>query len=135
MNAKHVIEKYKDKTQYDLCCSESILYAAREYYNLDLSPDALKLFSAFCGGNLIEGNCGLLTTSLAIISCVFTDEVSHKSPVMKSYAVEFTKSFEKQYSCYNCKELKKLYRKEGSGCNDFTIDAFVFLCEFIDSKK
>ncbi len=135
MNKTEVIKKYQDKTKYDLCCSESIFYAARDYYGLDLEGDALKISAAFCGGNLTEDVCGLLTSSIAIIAVIFTENVSHQSPLMKSYVQEYTQLFINKYEAKQCPCLKKLYRDEVTGCKSFIIDAFEFLCDFIDSKK
>ncbi len=133
MNSKELIVKYRSK-DYDLCCSESIFYAANEYYNLEFSNDTLKIAAAFCGGNLTEDNCGLYTASISIIAVMFTEGVSHQSPLLKQYVSEFKTEFNEKYLSFNCKRLKELYRDEVFGCNDFIIDCFQLLCKFIDDR-
>lgn len=133
MNSKDIIVDFQNKEKYDLCCSESIFYAAAKYYDLEFNESTYRVAAAFCGGNLTEGNCGLLTASIGIIAIMFAKENSHSSPEMKSYIQEYTKLFQEKYSSDNCAKLKVIYRNE-FGCRDLIIDSFITLCEYIDSK-
>lgn len=135
MNPKDIIIDFQDKSKYNYCCSESIFYAANKYYDLDFNESTFKVSAAFCGGNLTEGNCGLLTASIAVIAAMFAKENSHSSPLMKEYIQEYTTVFTEKYSTDNCKKLKEIYREEASGCKSFIIDSFVTLTDFIDSKR
>ncbi len=134
MNAKDVILEFQNKELYDLCCSESIFHASNKYYNLGFNDSTFKLSAAFCGGNLVEGDCGLLTASIAVIAVMFVQDNSHNSPLMKEFIQEYTKLFNDKYKSTNCKNLKDLYRNEEFGCKNFIVDSFVTLCDFIDSK-
>ncbi len=134
MDARSLIEDFQDKSKYDLCCSESIFYAANKYYNLDFNESTFKLSAAFCGGNLTEDTCGLLTASIGVIAVMFVDGVSHTSPLMKEYVIEYTNIFNEKYSSKNCGDLKKVYRSETTGCKSLIVDSFETLCNFIDSK-
>ncbi|MFV0498556.1 MAG: C-GCAxxG-C-C family (seleno)protein [Bacilli bacterium] len=134
MDAREVIENFQDKNKYDLCCSESIFYASSKYYNLNFDNNTYKLAAAFCGGNLTEDTCGLLTTSIAIIAVMFCESNSHNSPLMKSYIKEYIEIFNQKYTSSNCGRLKELYRKDNVRCKNFIIDSFVTLTNYIDSK-
>lgn len=133
MNSKEIILKFQNKDIYDLCCSESIFYAANEYYSLNFNESTFKVSAAFCGGNLTEDTCGLLTASIGVIACIFVKENSHNSPEMKTYIQEYTNIFKEKYSSNNCAVLKKAYRNE-FGCKNLIVDSFVTLCDYIDSK-
>lgn len=132
-NPRSIVLKYQDKEQYDLCCSESIFYAANEYYNLGFNSNTFKLSAAFCGGNLTEDTCGILTACIAIIAVKFTNGVSHHSPEMQGYVKDFTKLFEDKWSCNNCKKLKEKYRDVNFGCKTLIIESFILLTDYIDS--
>lgn len=134
MKAEDVILEFQNKEAYDLCCSESIFYASSKYYDLNFDEHTYKVAAAFCGGNLVEDTCGLLTASIAIIAVMFAENNSHNSPLMKEYIMEFTEVFEDNFSSKNCGILKGLYRDDFRGCKDIIVDCFVKLTEFIDSK-
>lgn len=134
MNAKEIVLEFQNKELYNLCCSESIFYSADKYYDLNFSESTFKVAAAFCGGNLVEGDCGLLTASIAVIAVMFVQDNSHSSPLMKEYIQEYTALFNEKYSSKNCKSLKEVYRDEQFGCKNLIVDSFVTLCDFIDAR-
>ncbi len=134
MSSKEIILDFQNKDKYDLCCSESIFYASNEYYNLNLDENSLKISAAFCGGNLDEDTCGILTASIAIIAIKFCEGVSHQSLQMQEYIKEFTKIFNDYYATNNCGLLKEKYRDINEGCKSLIVDSFLLLTNFIDSK-
>ncbi len=134
VNSQLIIEKYQNKELYDLCCSESIFYAANEYYDLNFDDNCLKISAAFCGGNLTEDTCGILTAAIAIIAVKFSEGVSHQSLQMHEYVREFTEIFNNRWSCNNCLKLKNQYRDINYGCKSLIVESFILLTDFIDSK-
>ncbi len=134
MDAKQLILDFQNKDKYDLCCSESIFYASAKYYDLDYNESTYKVAAAFCGGNLMEDTCGLLTASIAVIATIFVKENSHNSEEMKAHIVEFTNKFNMKFSSKNCKLLKNIYRSEEFGCKNLIVESFILLTSFIDSK-
>lgn len=134
MKSNEIITKYLDKSKYDLCCSESIFYAANEYYDLKLDSNTFKVSAAFCGGNIVEGNCGLLTASISILAIMFATDVSHKSETMREYIVEYTELFKSEFSDINCANLKLKYRTEEEGCRLLIVAAFIHFVNYVNSK-
>ncbi len=135
MNAKEVIEKYLDKRKYDLCCSESIIVAANEYYDLNISEDVVKASGAFCGGSYDEGKCGLIQSSNIIIALMYYDTCAHESERMKELILEYRENFKKKFENISCSKLRETYRTEEDGCKYLIIDAFVNLTQFLDNLE
>ncbi len=135
MEAKAIIEKYLDKSVYDLCCSESIIYAANEYYNLGVSQDVIKASGAFCGGSYVEGKCGIIQSANMIIAIMFYENCAHKSERMKELILQYNVEYKEMFSSDNCERLKELYRKEDIGCKELIVLAFIELTKFIDKNR
>ncbi len=131
MDSKQIILKYQDKSKYDLCCSESILYAANEYYNLNLSRDVIKASGAFCGGSFLEKECGLLIAGKMVISIMTYEEVAHQSEKMQELIKQYAVEFGAKFSSSSCEKLKGLYRDETIGCKNLVVEAFEHLVHFI----
>ena len=109
------INKYYTK-EYDFNCSEVMMYAASDEYNMNLKSETFKTMSSFGGGMGIESVCGAITGSLAVIGILFTKERAHEGEVVKKLCQEFFQKFEERLGSNNCSELKLKYRKEDVGC-------------------
>jgi len=109
------INKYYTK-EYDFSCSEVMIYAASDEYNMNLQSETFKTMSSFGGGMGIESVCGAITGSLAVIGILFTNEKAHEGTRVKKLCQEFFLKFEAELSSNNCKELKNKYKKEDIGC-------------------
>ena len=68
---KETVKKYRAE-EYDLNCAESIVYAANEEYNLNLSQQTLKVMAGFGGGMSTGDVCGIVTGSIGIIGVMST---------------------------------------------------------------
>lgn len=129
MLLEKVRKYYSDK--YDLNCAETIIYAANEEYNLNLSRETLKTMAAFGGGMGIESVCGAATGALAVLGIIFTQQRAHESTRVKELAKEFMESFEEQLGTNNCKELKSKYRNDEIGCSKMIELAAVILDDIV----
>jgi C_GCAxxG_C_C family probable redox protein len=109
------INKYYTK-EYDLNCSEVMMYAASDEYNMNLNSETFKTMSSFGGGMGIESVCGAITGPLAVIGILFTKERAHEGDRVKKLCQEFFKRFETKLGTSNCAELKAKYRREDIGC-------------------
>ena len=109
------INKYYTK-EYDLNCSEVMMYAASDEYNMNLKSDTFKTMSSFGGGMGIESICGAITGSLAVVGILFTKERAHEGDAVKKLCQEFFRKFQERLGSNNCSELKLKYRKEDIGC-------------------
>jgi len=109
------INKYYTK-EYDLSCSEVMIYAASDEYNMNLKSETFKTMSSFGGGMGIESVCGAVTGSLAVIGILFTKERAHEGDRVKKLCQEFFQKFEARLGTDNCAVLKAKYRKQDIGC-------------------
>jgi C_GCAxxG_C_C family probable redox protein len=130
-----LIIKYQDKEKYDLSCSETILYAANEYYNLGLDEKSFKMMAPFSGGMYVERTCGIVTASLAVIGLIFTDEVAHNSPIVKELSKKYIEKFENRYGTSECRSLKAEYRDDLTGCFNLIKEASDLLVEVVNEGK
>ena len=105
---KATAPKYRAE-EYDLNCAESIMYAANEEYNLNLSKETLKVMSGFGGGMAIGDVCGVITGSVAVIGIMFTEVSGHKSPKVRGMTKEFINRFKEKLESIKCADLKREY--------------------------
>lgn len=129
---KTLTTKYRDKTKYDYSCSEAILHAANDKYDLGLSEREFKMISPFSGGMLEGDVCGILTASISVIGILLTDGVSHNSPIMQEAVIEYKNKFKERFSSIDCRILVENKRKEDTGCSDFIIEASELLEEVVN---
>ncbi len=134
MNMTDLIIKYKGP-QFDLSCSEAILYAANDRYKLNLDESHFHMVSPFSGGMLTEDVCGIATSGLCVIGILFTDSVAHQSPLMAEVSVEFLKRIKEELSTINCFDLKGLYRDEVTGCTGIIIKGAQILEEVLSKYE
>ncbi len=123
MNTKslgEIVRKYKSD-KYDLSCSESFLHGANEFYNLGLDENSFKMMAGFSGGMYVENVCGIITSGIAVIGILFTDDVAHNSPRLKEISQKWIEEFNNAKKSIICSTLKDAYRSEVSGCNDLII--------------
>ena len=124
------INKYYT-TKYDLNCSEVMMYAASDEYNMNLKSETLKTMSSFGGGMGIESVCGAITGSLSVIGILFTKERAHEGDRVKKLCQEFFQKFEAKLSTNNCRSLKAEYKKEDIGCRVMIETAAIILDEIV----
>ncbi|WHH56978.1 C-GCAxxG-C-C family (seleno)protein [Petroclostridium sp. X23] len=107
--------KYYSK-EYDLNCAETMIYAANEEYQMNLSKETFKTMAAFGGGMAIEDVCGAVTGAIAVLGILFTVDRAHESDRMKLLTSEFINKFDKALSTINCKKLKDMYKNDDVRC-------------------
>ena len=110
------LRKYWNKENYNLSCSETMIYAANEFYNLLLDEKAFKMMSGFSGGMFEGETCGVVTGGIAVISILLTKENKANSPELKDAIVEFKQRFKNELKSQDCLPLKDLYADEITGC-------------------
>ena len=131
---RKLILKYKSPV-YDHSCSEAILHAANEKYNLNLDDNCFKMVAPFSGGLLTEDVCGILTASITVLGILFTDKVAHQSPLLKEATVEYIKRFKSELNSTSCFTLKAMYRDEFVGCRDIIIQGGEILEKVIEKYE
>lgn len=105
---KETVRKYR-KEEYDFNCAESIMYAANEEYDLNLSKQTLKIMAGFGGGMAIGDVCGVIAGAIGVIGIMFTEISGHKSPIVSEMTREFIKRFDERLGFIKCIDLKKEY--------------------------
>jgi len=130
-----LIRKYRNKELYDLNCSESILYSANEYYNLNLSKNALSMMSGFGGGVYEKHLCGVVSGSVAVLGILFNGKVSNGTDLLKTAVNEFKQEFRKHYEEIDCQFLTDNYSTEEDGCNPMIFKAAEILKEVVSNVK
>jgi C_GCAxxG_C_C family probable redox protein len=131
---KEKLKKYYDE-KYDLNCAETILYAANDEYGLEIDKTGLKTMAAFGGGMGIEGLCGAITGSLAVLGIVFVKERAHESTKIKELSKKFIGDFKEKLGTDNCRELKAQYRNDEERCWRMIETAGEILDDIIKSEK
>lgn len=129
------IKKFSDKTIYDLSCSETLLSAANECYNLNLDQKSIYMMAPFSGGMMIEESCGALTASISVLGILFTDQYAHNSELLKLLVNEFFENFYQEMNSFNCKKLKDSYRTEENGCMEVIKTAAIVLDAIVTREK
>lgn len=99
---------------HDLNCAETILYAANDFYALNLSKDTLKAMSSFGGGFAIGETCGAAAGAVAVIGIMFTETRGHQSPKTRELTKLFMNKFYDKLGTYKCTELKERYKYNDS---------------------
>ncbi|MBK5242421.1 C-GCAxxG-C-C family (seleno)protein [Clostridium sp.] len=117
--------------KYDLSCSEVMIYASSDEYNMNLKSETFKAMSSFGGGMAVESVCGAITGSLAVIGILFTCKRAHEGERVKKLCQEFFQKFEAKLNTNNCAVLKANYKKEDIGCRIMLETAASILDEIV----
>ncbi len=126
---KNLILKYRDKEKYDYSCSETILKASNDYFNLELHESAFKMMAPFSGG-MFEGEmCGILTASISVLGILFTNGVAHTSDSLRDAVLEYKNLFNLKFKSKECNVLIGYKRNEINGCTDLIVEGAELLVE------
>lgn len=114
---EQTLRKFWDKQNYNLSCSETMLYAANEFYNLGLKEESFKMMAPFSGGMFEGETCGVVTGGIAVIGILFTKDNKGNSPEMIEATKEFKQRFLTELKSRDCAPLKELHEDE-TGCGN-----------------
>lgn len=112
------LRKYWNKSNYNLSCSETVLYAANDFYNLGLDENSFKIMAPFSGGMFEGETCGVVTGGISVIGILLTKDNKANSPEMIAAVKEFKLKFKEELKSRDCTPLKKMYEEEGTGCGN-----------------
>jgi len=119
----------------DLNCAETIVYAANEAYQLNLSKETLRASAGFGGGMAVEETCGALTGAILVLGIMLVQERAHENDKMKEIVAELFKRYEVRKGTTNCKMLKEQYREEDPvKCRSIVIEAAEVLEALLNEK-
>lgn len=95
-------------------CSESMLLAINDKYDLHISEDAKTQMAAFGGGLFMGDVCGLLIGGYAALAHMFAEKENPKAnDKLKSVCKEWYSRFSKEFNTINCINIKP----ETGGCS------------------
>jgi len=126
-----LIRKYRDKELYSLNCSESIVFAANEYYELGLNENALKMMTGFGGGVCEKELCGVISGAVAVIGMVLKNKTNSDGSVVKQAVIDFKNSFKESYNQIDCEYLVDNFKDEVVGCDKIIFESVSKLQEVI----
>lgn len=118
----------------DLNCSETILHAANRVYNLNLSPEALRMAAGFGGGMGVQQTCGVITGGLMALSVLFIKERAHESDYLKGLEKELFRDIETKVGSTDCSYLKERYEDSKGSCKPLIIEIGAILEALIDRE-
>ena len=98
-------------------CSEAIIRAANDYYDLKIADDDLLLFGAYGGGMFSGMTCGCLSAAVAIISRLTVKENAHKEKeTLRPLVQKMVRNFKEYLGGTGCTELKPKYYSKEKAC-------------------
>ena len=101
----------------DSNCAEKIVYGANLAYDLNLSPEAMKLSAGFGGGMGVESECGTISGAVMVLSHLYVKHNAHESVRIKELTSEFFDDFEKDMGYTDCFNLKAKYMQDNAKCD------------------
>ncbi|MBU1020363.1 MAG: C-GCAxxG-C-C family protein [Firmicutes bacterium] len=121
------IKKYQNKEIYDYSCSETIIHAANDYYQLNLSKAAFKMMAPFSGGMYERDVCGIMSACISVLGILFTKENSHNSPLLKEATISLRNAFLTEFGSANCQTLTDTLKDPVFGCRDLVLQGGTIL--------
>lgn len=100
----------------DYNCAESLLLAANEEYDLQISKESFKLLSAFGAGMGCGKVCGALCSCMAVIGKLKVTERAHVTEGFGDACTDLYDKFVRTLGNTVCEDLKKLYRNDEVRC-------------------
>lgn len=97
-------------------CAETVLLAANDAWDLDLSEDTIHVMAGFGGGMGTGNACGAITGGVAALSTRFVNGKAHNSPQMMQYVREFINTVNEHCGTTMCQVLKPIYFKSEIRC-------------------
>ena len=108
-------------------CSESILMAANDVYELGLGERETALFAGFRGGMGCGSTCGCISGAVGALSCKYAGRED-----LRDLCARFVAAFEKKLGSTFCSELEPKYKTEAQRCSAAVALAAEVLAAFVD---
>lgn len=127
-----VLDYYRKEN--DLSCSESMIKAGNEYFNLNIDEECFRAFSGFSGGMYGNCTCGAVTAAVAILSLLYVENGAHNSPLLKKKVSKFVELFRKQLSATECERLRELHHTPVIRCQKMMEVAAELIEQVVNEK-
>ena len=106
------LRKYWNKENYSYSCSETMLHAANEFYDLGLEEDSFKMMAPFSGGMFEGETCGALTGAISVLGILLVNNNKADSPEMIEATKEFKQRFYNEIGSKDCTPLKEKFNDD-----------------------
>lgn len=108
-------------------CAESIFMAASDVYGLGFDEGDLSLLMGFSGGMGVEGTCGLMAGSVAVLGKMFAEALGEDfRPAIAAFHRRFSYLFG---DCTECNGIKPRYNKPDTRC----AEAVGMVCDLLEA--
>lgn len=115
MTLEERIKEYYSEKDYN--CSETLIHAANDQYNLGLDEESMKLMAGFGGGMFIGETCGALVGSIAALSKMVIEDRAHAElHNFRPLIQKATRNFKNELGSTACKEVKPVHHTKEKGC-------------------
>ena len=101
---RDLLGKYYFDGNYN--CSETILRAGNEYYNLGLHDRDMIMVGAYGAGIQCGNTCGAILAGASILSMKYIEAKCHESPDIHEVTVDLIRKFNARYGSTLCKDIK-----------------------------
>ena len=103
-------ENVKKYYQSGYNCSETLLHACNETYQLDISEEDMKIMAGFGGGMFIGSTCGALVGSIAALSKMVCKTKAHEMlPELRPLIQKHTRNFKELLGNLDCAHIKPVH--------------------------
>ena len=110
-----IVEKYFVEGYYN--CSEAIIRAANDYYDLKITDEDLLLFGGFGGGMFSGLTCGSLCAGACVLSKMLVKENARKEKdELRPKFQKLIRNFRQILGGTECKEIKPKYYSKEKAC-------------------
>lgn len=116
-------------------CAESLLLAANDRWNLNITEDEVKLLGGFGGGLCYGRNCGALCASVAVISRLYNKTKARENPELKARCHAFAEAFEERFGDCDCDFLKPQYNEADVRCYHLVNGTLELLADFLAEQE
>ena len=128
-----VIEYYKKENNYS--CSEAMIRACNDYYNLNLPEEVFLASSAFSKGMYGGHVCGAVSSSAACIGLMFSNGHAHDSEKMRAIVATLNAKCNEKMTSNKCVELRNIYHTPELRCSKIMEQVANILEETISQYK
>lgn len=104
-------------TNHGFNCSESILHAGNDYYQLGLHDEDMKILSGFGSGMYVGSTCGALVACNAVLSKLIVEEKAHDHlDALRPAAARLVRNFKNSLSHSDCAKIKPVHYSKEKKC-------------------
>lgn len=98
-------------------CSETLLHAANECYQLNIQEDDMKLMAGFGAGMFIGSTCGALVGSIAALSKMVIETKAHdQMQDIRPLIQKCTRNFKNELGALDCAHVKPVHHTVEEKC-------------------